>query len=102
MRFFTVAAHSVGLWVLLSAATAKNRVSNANWGPKRRYCHAPTADSSSTADGTRRSTGDTQKMGESAGTARGEALAYSCRLLPGTPPPAALAMGWSTVAVEYH
>ena len=42
------------------------------WGPKRRYSHAPTADGS-TADGTRRSTGDPQKMGESAGS--GEALA---------------------------
>ena len=57
--------------VLLSAAAAKNRVSNANWGPKRYQSHAPTADGS-TADGTRESTGDPQKMGESSGT--GEAL----------------------------
>ena len=56
----------------LSAATAKNRVLNANCGTGRRHLHAPTANGS-TADGTRRSTGDTQKMGESAGT--GEALA---------------------------
>ena len=55
-------------WVVLSAAAAKNRVYNANWGPKRRRSHAPTADGS-TADGTRRSTGDTQKMSESAGRA---------------------------------
>ena len=60
----------------ISAAAAKSRVCNANCGTGRRRSHAPTADGS-TADGTRRSTGDTQnmtqKMGESAGT--GEALA---------------------------
>ena len=36
---------------------AQNRVCNANWGPKQRKSHAPTA-VGSTADGTRRSTGD--------------------------------------------
>ena len=39
-------------------------------------------------------------MGESAGTGTGKAVA---RLLPGYPPSSSpVAMGWSTVAVEYH
>ena len=50
----------------------KNRVGNAHAGPKRRLPHATTA-IGGTADGTRRSTGDTQNVGESAGP--GETLA---------------------------
>ena len=54
-------------WVVLSAATAETRMGNAHGGPKRRVPHVPTA-VGGTADGTDRSTGDTQNMGESAGT----------------------------------
>ena len=54
-------------WVVLSAATAEIRMGNAHGGPKRRVPHVPTA-VGGTADGTDRSTGDTQNMGESAGT----------------------------------
>jgi hypothetical protein len=53
-------------WVVLSAATAETRMGNAHGGPKRRVPHVPTA-VGGTADGARRSTGDTQNMGESAG-----------------------------------
>ena len=60
-------------WVVLSATTAKKRVGNAHVGPKRRLPHAPTA-IGGTADGTRRSTGDTQNVGASA-AGTGEALA---------------------------
>ena len=74
---------------MLSAIVAKKRVYNANCGTGRRRSHAPTADGS-TADGTRRSTGDTQKMVESAGT--GEAVAYA--LLPGIPPTAPVPWPW--------
>ena len=54
-------------WVVLSAATAEIRMGNRHGGPKRRVPHAPTA-VGGTADGTDRSTRDTQNMGESAGT----------------------------------
>ena len=54
-------------WVVLSAAAAKSRMGNASLVHTRRVPHAPTA-VGGTADGTDRSTGDTQNMGESAGT----------------------------------
>ena len=60
-------------WVLVvSAAAAQNRMRDRHRGPKRCLLHAPTA-VGGTADGTDRSTGDTENMGESAGT--GETLA---------------------------
>ena len=51
--------------------------------------------------------GDPQKMGESAGSwnsprVSGLALGLGYCQGAGTPPPAPLAMGWSTVAVESH
>ena len=54
-------------WVVLSAATAKSRMGNASLVHTRRLPHVPTAVGGA-ADGTDRSTGDTQNMGESAGT----------------------------------
>ena len=54
-------------WVVLSAAAAKSRMGNASLVHTRRLPHVPTA-VGGTADGTDRSTGDTQNMGESAGT----------------------------------
>ena len=52
---------------MVSAATAQTRMGNAFPAPERRLPHVPTA-VGGTADGARRSTGDTQNMGESAGT----------------------------------
>ena len=49
-------------WVVLSAATAKNRMWNASLAPKRRVPHAPTA-IGGIADGVRRSTADTLERG---------------------------------------
>ena len=54
-------------WVVVSAAAAKSRMGNASLVHTRRLPHVPTA-VGGTADGTDRSTGDTQNMGESAGT----------------------------------
>ena len=54
-------------WVVLSAPAAKSRMGNASLVHTRRLPHVPTA-VGGTADGTDRSTGDTQNMGESAGT----------------------------------
>ena len=53
-----------------------------------------------TADGARRSTGDTHYMGASAGT--GEALAWAIARDVPSSSPLGLAMGWPTVAVKYH
>ena len=49
-------------WVVLSAATAQNRMGNASLAPKRRVPHAPTA-IGGIADGVRRSTADTLERG---------------------------------------
>ena len=49
-------------WVMVSAATAENRMGNAHGGPKRRLPHAPTA-IGGIADGARRSTADTLERG---------------------------------------
>ena len=92
---------------MLSAIAAKKRVYNANCGTGRRRSHAPTADGS-TADGTRRSTRYTQKMGESAAAGTGVHYVKPWpRLLPqGSPLQLQLPWPWdgrwSTVAVEYH
>ena len=86
-------------WVVVSAAAAKSRMGNASLVHTRRLPHVPTA-VGGTADGTDRSTGDTQNMGESAGTA-GLVEPWP-RSLPGMPPPGPLAMGWPTVAVKYR
>ena len=51
----------------LSAISEKSRMGNASLVHTRRVPHVPTA-VGGTADGTDRSTGDTQNMGESAGT----------------------------------
>ena len=54
-------------WVVVSAATAQTRMGNASLVHTRRLPHVPTA-VGGTADGTDRSTGDTQNMGKSAET----------------------------------